>query len=260
MLILAGTLLAIALVPLLGGRLAGLARLRLDSGWLIGLALGLQVLSISVFPSWPRPLLVVMHGASYALAAWFVWRNRKVPGLPVLALGGFLNAFTIALNGGTLPASESALRKAGLPLTKDEFVNSGVLEDPQLPFLGDVFASPSWLPLQNVYSIGDLLILAGAVWAVHRTCDTVLARAPRLYVQALRGPAQVPVEQHLDLLDVLDEVTRERDRAVAALTEAGARNDELRRELVRVRQVLTSTPTPASLPRQAVSPETHSVA
>ena len=78
-----------------------------------------------------------------------------------------------------MPASAQAVRAAGLPLAETGYSNSGVLADPQLAPLGDVFASPAWLPLHNVYSPGDLLVVAGAVWAVHRTCGTVLARDPR---------------------------------------------------------------------------------
>lgn len=179
MLILAGTLLAVLLVPVLGGRLSGLGRLQLRAPLLVLAALALQVLSISIVPHWPHALLVVLHGASYVLAALFVWVNRRLPGLWLVALGGGLNALVIALNGGTMPASAEALRRAGMDAEVEGYVNSEVVADPVLPWLGDVFASPSWLPLQNVYSAGDLLLLAGAVWAVHRSCGTVLARWPR---------------------------------------------------------------------------------
>ena len=54
-------------------------------------------------------------------------------------------------------------------------------------FLGDVFASPAWLPLRNVYSPGDLLLLAGAVWVVHAACGTVLARDPRPWLRGARA-------------------------------------------------------------------------
>jgi hypothetical protein len=229
MLIIAAALLAVVLVPPLGGKLRGLADLRLTSGWLIALALGVQVLCISVFPTWPRLLLASAHGATYLLAALFVWRNRRLPGLPLLALGGALNAVTIGLNGGTLPASASALRRAGLPVTEDQFINSGVLAHPKLAFLGDVFASPSWLPLRNVYSVGDLLILAGAIWAVHRSCRSLLARDPRGWLgQRSTGDSELRAR--------CAELEREHAALLAAVREVGHRNDELRRELVRLRQ------------------------
>jgi hypothetical protein len=178
-LILVATLLALALVPVLGGRLGRLADLRLVSRRLIVCALLLQVLAISIVPGWPRPVVVGLHAASYVLAAVFVWRNRAVAGLPVLAVGAGLNALAIAANGGQMPADPEALARVGIAQEEGRYVNSGVVEEPRLAFLGDVLASPSWLPLQNVYSVGDLFILAGAVWLVHRTCGTVLARWPR---------------------------------------------------------------------------------
>jgi hypothetical protein len=186
-LILVGTVLAMLLVPLLGGRLSGLGRIDLRGGRLVAGALGLQVLAITVFPTWPHAVLVAVHALSYVLAAAFVWVNRAVAGVPLLAAGGGLNALTIAVNGGQMPASEEAVRRAGLPVEVDHFVNSGVLQDPRLAFLGDVFASPSWLPLRNVYSPGDLLLLAGAVWVVHRACGTVLARDPRAWLRGARA-------------------------------------------------------------------------
>lgn len=187
MLILVGTVLAMLMVPLLGGRLSGLARIDLRGGRLVAAALGLQVLAITVFPSWPHAVLVGAHALSYALAATFVWANRHIAGVPLLAAGGGLNALAITVNGGQMPASEAAVRSAGLPVDVDHFVNSGVLEDPRLAFLGDVFASPAWLPLRNVYSVGDLLLLAGATWAVHRACGTVLARDPRPWLRSARA-------------------------------------------------------------------------
>lgn len=181
MLLIAATLLAVLLVPVLGGRLRALAALRLRAVWLLQAALALQVLTFVVLPEDVRPLLVAMHAGSYALAGCFVWANRAVPGVLVLGAGASLNALGLAVNGGTLPASASALRQAGIPVVAPGYSNSNVLEHPHLTWLGDVFASPGWLPLHNVYSLGDLLVLAGAVWAVHRTCGTVLARDPRTW-------------------------------------------------------------------------------
>jgi hypothetical protein len=178
-LILAGTVLALLLVPVLGGRLRRLADVRLTSRWLVPYALALQVLAISIVPDWPRPAVVALHASSYVIAAVFVWLNLGVPGVPLLAAGAACNALAIAVNGGQMPASPSALAKVGIEQEAGRYVNSGVVDDPRLGFLGDVFASPSWLPLQNVYSFGDLLILRGAVWLVHRTCGTVISRRPR---------------------------------------------------------------------------------
>ena len=227
MLILLGTVLAVLLVPLLGGSLRHLITLELRKGWLVGVALLLQVLAITVVPTWPRPPLVAMHLLSYLLAAAFVWENRALPGVGLLAAGSLANAVTIGLNGGTLPASESALRTAGVPLDPQRFVNSGVLTHPKLAFLGDNYPSPTWLPLHNVYSIGDMLILAGAVWLVHRTCGSWLARDPRIAHRRYQALTSVRIEDHLDVLDELDQVRLDRDEALAALDGARAEVERL---------------------------------
>lgn len=179
--------LLVATVPLFGGRLRALASVRITSVWLIGSALALQVLAISVVPTWPRALLVAAHLVSYALAGRFVWLNRRVAGLPIVALGGALNAVTIAVNGGTLPASRAALARAGIHPVAGDFNNSGILAHPHLAWLGDVLATPAGFPMANVFSIGDVLILVGLGYGVHRICGSRLVRFT--VARATRRPA-----------------------------------------------------------------------
>ena len=169
----------VATVPLFGGRLRALAQVRIRSFWLIGSALALQVLAISVVPTWPHDVLVAAHLVSYVMAGWFVWLNRGVSGLPIVALGGALNAITIAANGGTLPASRSALATAGIHPVAGDFNNSGVLAHPHLAWLGDVLAIPHGVPMANVFSIGDLLILVGLAYGLHHLCGTRLVHQAR---------------------------------------------------------------------------------
>jgi hypothetical protein len=68
-----------------------------------------------------------------------------------------------------LPASPAALRAAGVEHT-GQFTNSAQLADARLPMLGDVFATPAWLPGHNVFSIGDVAIWVGLGWFLWRTC------------------------------------------------------------------------------------------
>lgn len=164
--------LCLLLLPgLIGGSLRRLARVRLRLTGAIGLALLAQIVVIQFVPGdhWS---LSATHLATYVAAAVFVWANRRVPGLVVLGLGGACNGITIALNGGTLPASATALRIAGIEQEAGEFVNSGVLHDPYLPFLGDVFAIPEAWPLSNVFSVGDVLIVLGVGYASLRICGS----------------------------------------------------------------------------------------
>lgn len=208
-------LLAVLSVPLTGKDLRRLGGLRVRAAWLLPLGLGLQVLVINLVPDAPRVLTVGTHLATYLLAAVFLALNRAVPGLLVLAAGAALNGVTIFVNGGTLPASAEALRFAGLAPDPADFTNSGVLEQPRLALLGDVFALPAGLPFANVFSIGDVVILVGVTLALHRTC-------------AAPSPSLDPLllTQRQSLIDELDRVVR-------ALHDAGERNDALATELAR---------------------------
>jgi hypothetical protein len=47
------------------------------------------------------------------------------------------------------------------------FQNSGGMADPNLLFLGDIFATPDWFPLYNVYSVGDAVIVLGVLVLLH---------------------------------------------------------------------------------------------
>lgn len=160
------------LIPLvLGGSALRMAQVSLrHAGWL-AVALGVQILIIELLTG-PRAVLEIAHIGTYVVAAWFLVANLRVPGLWLVGLGALSNGVTIALNGGTLPARAGALRAAGLDVAQPGFVNSGVVEDARLPWLGDVFAVPQPLPLANVFSVGDVLIILGLVVAAWRICGT----------------------------------------------------------------------------------------
>jgi hypothetical protein len=68
-----------------------------------------------------------------------------------------------------MPASAVAWRLAGRPAASG-FANSLPVDHARLLFLGDVFAIPHGLPLANVFSVGDVLLVLGLMWMVHRWC------------------------------------------------------------------------------------------
>jgi Family of unknown function (DUF5317) len=167
-------LVAIASVPLTGGRLGALAEIRLRHTWAILTALAAQIVITTIVPDGSASLHAGLHLGTYAVAAIFVVANRRLPGLWLLALGAGLNLLVIAVNGGVMPADPDALERAGLPVVSGEFENSTVLEDPKLPVLGDVFAVPEPLPFANVFSVGDILLVLGGLVALHRSCGSRL--------------------------------------------------------------------------------------
>ena len=161
-------------VPLAGGRLGALVELPLRHVWAIYAALGLAVLGVGV-PGLPDGLRSLLLVAAYPVGAVFLAANRRVPGMALTALGAALNLLAIAANGGVMPASPDALATAGLPAGGPGFQNSDAVADPRLAFLGDIFAIPASWPLSNVFSVGDVLIALGIVWALHRICRSRLA-------------------------------------------------------------------------------------
>jgi hypothetical protein len=174
MLLLAVFALVLVSVPLAGGSLRALARVRLRMMWTVAVATVLQVLIIEVAPEADRRLLVAGHLLSYAVAAVFIVANRRLFGMWLVALGAASNALVIAVNGGTMPADPDALARSGSVLDPTEFENSAPVADARLAFLGDVFATPRWLPLANVFSIGDVLLVAGCALVVHWLCGSRL--------------------------------------------------------------------------------------
>jgi hypothetical protein len=153
-----------------GAPLTRLAHLRLSRTWLLWAALIDQILVISIIPDSFPTALSAAHIASYLAAGACVWANRHTAGVPLIGAGGALNGLIITLNGGTLPASNTAVEASGQGERLEHFNNSAVLADPKLAMFGDVFATPAWLPGSNVFSIGDLAIWIGLAWLLWRTC------------------------------------------------------------------------------------------
>jgi Family of unknown function (DUF5317) len=166
--------LAAVTVPLFGGRLGALVEVRLRHVWAIFAALGLEIVAMEL-PGLPDRLRAALLILAYPVGAIFVAANWRVLGMPLIALGAACNLLAIAANGGVMPASPSSLAAAGLPVDAPGFQNSTALADPRLGFLGDVFSIPASWPLSNVFSVGDVLIALGILWALHGICRSRLA-------------------------------------------------------------------------------------
>ena len=168
-------LICLATVPLAGGRIAALADLRFRVRGVLYAAILAQVVIISVVPQGAGAVHDAVHVGTYVAVAIFVLANRRIPWVWLVALGGASNFAAIVANGGVMPAAPRALRGAGIVVDPAEFTNSGVVAHPHLQFLGDIFWLPSSWPVSNVFSVGDVLIVAGALLAMHCVCASRLA-------------------------------------------------------------------------------------
>jgi hypothetical protein len=157
-------LIAIGLALLLGGRLGALAELPLRAPWLFICAIVLQLVAfpVAVLP-WrtDETLASVLWIASYGLLVVAATINRRITGVPIVALGMCMNLAAILANSGTMPVRYEAMHDAGRVAVTE--ANSSALTTPGLPWLIDRWAAPDWIPLANVFSVGDVVIAVGAV-------------------------------------------------------------------------------------------------
>jgi hypothetical protein len=179
MIIVIAAVAVLMLVPLTGGTYSGLLDLRVRGSWIVAAAILVQIAIISVLDIGAGAVSKTLHLATYAAIGACVWLNRKVRWMPVIGVGWLSNFVAILVNGGVMPTSSAAADAIGRH-TSTTFENSAPLSDPHLGFLGDIIVTPRQLPLQNVLSIGDVLLLVGftlVVVAASRTSRSI-ARQP----------------------------------------------------------------------------------
>ncbi len=175
MLLLAAILLGLALGRLLGGSWSNLGNLQFRHGWLILVALALQLAAFSRAGPLGE-LAPAAHLLSYVLLLAGIALNWRYMGLRLLGLGTLLNLAVIACNGGYMPAMPEALIGAGQADLLARLQADGVLGNTTLmtdttclPWLGDIFYVPSFVPMALVFSVGDVLIALGALLLVVQT-------------------------------------------------------------------------------------------
>lgn len=161
-------LLCLAVIPATGGDLRRLGNIQARLAPVAAIALLIQIIITEVWTSGSTGIHGGLQVASYLLGGIFVAANLAIPGIPIMALGGILNLTAIAANAGVMPASRWAVARSGLTLGRG-FANSAPITHPHLLWLGDIIPVPAG-PLANVLSIGDLVIFAGLLFLLHRTC------------------------------------------------------------------------------------------
>ena len=149
-----------------GGSVARLGDLRFSWAPLIavGMAVQLVLFSTSVGDVL-GPAAPIVYVASNLAVLVAVWKNRAIPGLAIVLVGGAANLLAICANGGYMPVSAAALIALGRTAAQG-YVNSRFVDGAVLAPLTDQFAMPSWIPMANIFSVGDVLIGVGAAVAI----------------------------------------------------------------------------------------------
>jgi len=149
-----------------GGSPARLGELKIRWAPLIAVGMAVQILLFSTsVGDGLGPAAPAVYVASNTAVLLAVARNLAVPGLPLVLIGGACNLVAIVANGGYMPASPQALAAMGWPPVEG-YSNSRALDAAVLAPLTDIFAMPAWLPMANIFSIGDVLIGVGVAMAI----------------------------------------------------------------------------------------------
>jgi hypothetical protein len=106
----------------------------------------------------PLPLLAYL-GAIVAVGL-VALLNARLPGVVLVAAGSFLNVAVIALNGG-MPVDFALARSVDAVSYEADRLHVALTDRTVAPFLADVIPLPIF---RSVYSIGDVVIAAGAFW------------------------------------------------------------------------------------------------
>jgi Family of unknown function (DUF5317) len=161
-----GLLIGLVVGAATGGRFSQLGMLQIRWWWAGLAAISFQILLFSTpIGSSIGPIAPLAYVVSTAAVLAAVMANLATMGFRILAAGAVANLAAVIANGGYMPSTEAALQLADRG-HESGYSNSALLSHPNLAVFTDVFAIPSWMPLANVFSIGDVLIATGVAVVV----------------------------------------------------------------------------------------------
>jgi len=145
------------------------------------------IIQIIIFNTWwvqhmDQAFTPGIYGISLVLIYIFILFNHKFKGLKTIAFGVAANGIAIFSNGGLMPTTPQALMAINPEYyskitSQGAYFNSRLVnETTNFSFLCDIFHTPTWLPLANVFSVGDVLIAVGAFILILTYMTIPLAR------------------------------------------------------------------------------------
>lgn len=125
----------------------------------------------------PDKLASLSLVSSQILLMGFAWKNRNLPGIPLLLVGLGCNLAVILLNGGFMPlAVETAAKFIDQNVLDSLVIGARIgkaskdilLPESQilLSWLADRYVSMRLLSTQAIFSIGDVFVALGTFWVL----------------------------------------------------------------------------------------------
>lgn len=183
-------LVAIGLSYARGGRLARIADAELRTTWLLFAGL---VLQLGVDVAAGRELIAdagavgssLLVASQVLIVAWLI-RNRRLPGIWLVAAGLALNAIVMTANGA-MPVHPDAMRALGLGELQVPPGKHTLLTDATLfPWLADIIPLR---PLRTIISVGDVVLAVGLIPMTHALMTWPRPDGVRRSPPADRAPA-----------------------------------------------------------------------
>ncbi len=163
---------------ILKGRYQRLLDVKLKLLWLVGVSLGLMVITrvlhyTDIIP-FASPVHAIARVTELLLICVFAGANIRIPGAKLFLAGLIINAFVVTINGGQMPVAYDRLVEVWgkqqveqamvtFPSTREMLIDEGT----RLAWLCDVIpARRPFVFFRGVCSIGDLISSLGAMIAI----------------------------------------------------------------------------------------------
>lgn len=177
-----------------------LASIPIRSAWLALLALALQIPLLRA-PFGPPEQMVIQKSLfllSHLLLLLFVWRNWRITGIQILGLGVFYNLLVILANGGYMPITPETLVQINPGSTLSQWpagfhygYSKDIIllrQDIILWVMSDILVLPPPFPWPTAFSLGDLLIAAGAFLLIQDPLSTTRAATKPVLATRRQSP------------------------------------------------------------------------
>ena len=157
-----------------GGSVRNVSRLRFRFVSLILIAFLIQIGIDFGAPRLPAGAYPYLHLISYLLLLFALFKNRGIPGIPLIIAGTVLNFLVISFNGGQMPVQAGGMSETAVgALATGVGGTHGLMQGSvKLSFLADVISLPVFYH-PRLISLGDIILNLGMMVLIVKGMKTV---------------------------------------------------------------------------------------